>query len=469
MLKCGFYEMDITPALGCNIPGYFHHRPAREVLDKLYVQALVVGNEKNTIAIASVDHVGLHWPAINLIKERVKKSLDILPEHILINCSHAHQGGHDASGDETDLWNQVMDIFRHQCSLGTANEFVEDEQYLQFIINRVADTIILASRRMEPSELRFGKGCLDGYSFCRIYNMEGGGLQTNPFGMNTKSQVNQARRAVLGPFRKADQSVQVIEVRQKGKTAGILVNFTAHCDMVGSETAISADYPGELRHILKEHYGKDVTVSFIQGPCGDINHVDAFHYNETHYPTRYLELGRALAVETMNVLDRAEPSKSEDVLAMGHDISLPLRKPDEKLLAWSKKTIAEITPDLKALGDFDTDQVDLFFAHYFKAAHEKEKEDLPAYLQVLKIGDMGIYASPGELFSAFGDELREKSPFDRTMVAGYSNGFVGYIVTPDCYVDGVYEARQTILNPPAGGLLNAELLRLGEELKKSRL
>jgi hypothetical protein len=165
-------------------------------------------------------------------------------------------------------------------------------------------------------------------------------------------------------------------------------------------------------------------------------------------------------------LEHTEPSKSEDILALGHDISLPLRDLDKELLAWSEKAITGITPDLKALIEFDTDQVDLFFAHYFKAIHKKEGTTLPAYLQVLKIGDMGIYASPGELFSVYGDELMAKSPFERTMVAGYSNGSLGYIVSPDCYVDGVYEARQTILNPPAGGLMNAELLRLGEALNK---
>jgi hypothetical protein len=234
--------------------------------------------------------------------------------------------------------------------------------------------------------------------------------------------------------------------------------------MVGSDTAVSADYPGELRRVLKEHYGKDVTVSFIQGPCGDINHVDAHHYAETHHPKRYLELAHALAAETIKILEHTEPSKNEDVLAIGREISLPPRKIDKDLLAWSEKTITGIIPDLKALIDFDTDQVDLFFAHYFKAIHKKEETTLPAYLQVLNIGDMGIYASPGELFSAYGDELIAKSPFERTIVAGYSNGSLGYIVTPDCYVEGVYEARQTILNPQAGGIMNTELLRLGEEL-----
>jgi hypothetical protein len=443
MLTCGFYEMDITPSLGCSMPGYFHRRPAREVFDKLFVRAWVVKNDKNTAAIAAVDHVGLLRPAINSIKDRVKTLTGILPEQILINCSHIHQGGADEGGG-----------------------IDEDERYLEFIIRRTADTIALAAGRLAPSELRFGKGFLDGYSFCRIYNMEGGGLQTNPFGMNTKSSVNEARRAVLGPYRKIDKSVHVAEIRQNGKIAGILVNFACHCDVVGSETAVSADYPGELRRILKERYGHDVAVLFLQGTCGNINHVDAFHVNETKHAKRYLEIGRALAEETIEVLKHTEPSKSEDVLAVGRDLSVPLRKPDEELLAWSEKIIAQIPEDLKALCNFDTDQVDLFFAKKYKEAHENSETTQQVFLQVLKIGDVGIYASPGELFSEYGDELIAKSPFERTIVAGYSNGLVGYIVTPECYVDGVYEARQTIFEPSGGAVMNAELLRLGEGLRQ---
>jgi hypothetical protein len=445
MLKCGFYEMDITPFLGCGMPGYFHRRPAKEVYDKLYVRAWVVKNEENTLAVAAVDNGGLPRSVIGQIKNRVKTSIGLLPEQVLIACSHIHQGGPDAGGG-----------------------IEEDEEYLEFIKRRVADTIVLASQRLELSELRFGRGVLDGYSFCRIYNMEGGGLRTNPFGMNTKSNVNAACRAVLGPYRKIDKSVNVVEIRQKDRIAGILVNFACHCDVVGSETAVSADYPGELRRILKERYGHDVAVLFLQGPCGNINHIDAFHVEETKHPRRYLEIGRALAEETIKVLAHTEPSKSGDVLAAGGDLSVPIRKPDEKLMAWSEKIIAETHEDLKALCDFDTDQVDLFFAKKYKAAHESAETTQPVFLQVLKIGDLGIYVSPGELFSEYGDELIAKSPFERTIVTGYSNGLAGYIVAPECYVDGVYEARQTVFEPPGGAVMNAELLRLGETLKNRR-
>jgi hypothetical protein len=417
------------------------------VFDKLYVRTLVIRNEKNIVAIAAVDHIGLSRIEVALIKERVRAALGIHPEQIqiLINCSHIHQGGPDI-GDGIEI----------------------DEEYLRFIVNRTADAIILADQRLEPSELRFGKGKLDGYSFCRIYNMEGGDLQTNPFGMNTKSSVNQARRTVLGSHRKIDKSVSVLDIRQKGKVAGVLVNFACHCDVVGSETAISADYPGELRRILKEEYGQDVTVLFLQGSCGNINHVDAFHVDETKHPGRHLEMGRALAEETIKILKHTEPSQSEDIFAAGRDLFVSIRKPDEKLLVWSEKIIAEIPEDLKALCDFDADQVDLFFAKKYKATYESKETTQPVYLQVLKIGDMGIYASPGELFSEYGDELIAKSPFERTIVAGYSNGLIGYVVTPECFAEGVYEARQTIFNPSGGGEMNAELLHLGEALINSR-
>ena len=36
MLKCAFYESDITPLLYANMPGYFNERPGKDVKDKIY-------------------------------------------------------------------------------------------------------------------------------------------------------------------------------------------------------------------------------------------------------------------------------------------------------------------------------------------------------------------------------------------------------------------------------------------------
>lgn len=42
MLKCAFYETEITPPLGCTIPGYFNTRYGSDVKDRLYAKAVVM-------------------------------------------------------------------------------------------------------------------------------------------------------------------------------------------------------------------------------------------------------------------------------------------------------------------------------------------------------------------------------------------------------------------------------------------
>ncbi|MDR1901875.1 MAG: hypothetical protein LBQ88_06305 [Treponema sp.] len=423
------------------MPGYFHRRPAKEVLDKLAARALVANDGKNVIAVAAVDHIGLSRETVNAAKARVRELAGIEPENVLIGCSHIHQGGPYA-GDELK----------------------QDKDYAEFVINRIADTIVLASQRLKPAELYFGDGKLEGYSFCRIYNMEGGGLQTNPFGMNTKSSISEKHRTVLGPYRDIDKSVHVVDIRVNGKTAGVLVNFTCHCDVVGSETAVSADFPGELRRCIKEKYGQDTAVLYLQGPCGNINHIDAFHVEETKHSTRYLEMGRALAEEAMRIMAQAAPAENTDVRAAGEDVDIPLKIPSGEQVAWAEKTIAAVKEDLKSLCEFDHDQVDLFFAKKIRDEYKRQEKSRKIFLQAIQIGELCIYASPGELFSEYGDEIIAGSPFKRKWVAAYSNDQVGYIVAPDCMVPGVYEARQTIFPPEGGAMMNKELLRLGNTL-----
>ncbi|MDR2759992.1 MAG: hypothetical protein LBB78_11500, partial [Spirochaetaceae bacterium] len=340
----------------------------------------------------------------------------------------------------------------------------EDIEYLRFLGNRVAVAIALASKRLKPSEISFGNGWLDGYSFCRIYKMKDGSLRTNPY--------SQYKDSIVEPYRDIDKTVQVIEIKQEGKITGILVNFICHCDVVGSETGISADFPGELRRCLKEKYGKDVIVLYLQGACGNINHYDVFHWNVTSVPHRYKEIGKALADEVEKIMKDMKIAESDNLGGIERKIIVKLQKPDEKLISWMKKTIAETAEDMGGLGRFEKEQVDLYFAKQAMGAHTSGITDRKTTLQVLNIAELGIYASPGELFQEFADELIAKSPFKRTFVSAYSNDYIGYIVTPDlCRVDGVYEGRQTssrTFEKEAGPDMNREFLKMGEELFKNR-
>ena len=66
-----------------------------------------------------------------------------------------------------------------------------------------------------------------------------------------------------------------------------------------------------------------------------------------------------------------------------------------------------------------------------------------AEVQALRIGDAFFAAHPGELFTKFGLDLRDRFKPDDLFVLGYSNGSIGYV--PDEYEikRGGYAALQS--------------------------
>lgn len=55
MLKCGMYEVDMTPPLGLCIPGYFDERRAMGIKEGLYAKAAVFEDGEESIAFVSLD------------------------------------------------------------------------------------------------------------------------------------------------------------------------------------------------------------------------------------------------------------------------------------------------------------------------------------------------------------------------------------------------------------------------------
>jgi hypothetical protein len=56
-----------------------------------------------------------------------------------------------------------------------------------------------------------------------------------------------------------------------------------------------------------------------------------------------------------------------------------------------------------------------------------------------RLGSLAIVGAPGEIFGAIGAAVREASPAEVTLFAGYSNGVLGYVATPEEYPFGGYE------------------------------
>src|SRR5690606_6443469 len=87
----------------------------------------------------------------------------------------------------------------------------------------------------------------------------------------------------------------------------------------------------------------------------------------------------------------------------------------------------------------------------------KEYVKLP--VRFLRINrEVAIWSAPLELFCEISNEIRDRSPFPYTFYYGYTNGWLGYLMTDEEIPFGGYETTVTPFNPGAGtDLINAVL------------
>ena len=96
-ITVGFAEADITPEIGKKpvyLAGFGQRRKATGVHDPLMARAVVLGHKDDTIAIVSVDVVGLFLPTV----ERIRAELPGF-RYVLVSATHNHEGP-----DTMGLW-----------------------------------------------------------------------------------------------------------------------------------------------------------------------------------------------------------------------------------------------------------------------------------------------------------------------------------------------------------------------------
>ena len=90
-------------------------------------------------------------------------------------------------------------------------------------------------------------------------------------------------------------------------------------------------------------------------------------------------------------------------------------------------------------------------------------------LQVIRIGEVGIYAFAGEIYADFGRAIKARAGLPRVIVATNCNSHGGYIPTPAAFAEG-YDLYETSLcqgsrhTPEAGEQMVEMLLAMEKKL-----
>jgi len=202
-----------------------------------------------------------------------------------------------------------------------------------------------------------------------------------------------------------DREVIVLRVSDpEGRPLGLVWNFAIHGTVLGPRNLrISADVMGEAGARLERELG--VPALFVNGAVGDVS--PAGHGEG---PVR--DLGTALARAARTAWDEAQPLRRPTLSVATRTATLPKPALPLRNCLW------------RALPRGLTLPLGRVFAR-------------DATLTAVAVGDTAWVAFPGELQTALGRELKAagQGRFRYTAVAGLTNDYLGYFLTP---VDAEY-------------------------------
>ncbi len=397
MLKCGFFEHDITPPLGAQMPGYFDVRLATGIKEPLKAIAAVFSDEEGVKSvIVACDAIQVP-PQINLAaREKIAETLGCSVDCVTVHATHVHTGG---------------PVLGFICE--------ENEEYNKFLGQRIVDCAVFAAARQVEVRLGYAHSYDDTLANYRDRVLPNGDLRTNASGESK-------------PYGKIDPEISILFIDSTcGKHLGAVVNYACHTDCVGG-TEFSSDFPGALRDTLRDVWGAGFTTVFLNGFFGNLNHITFEDRSICRRPAYYRSMGRKLAGHVISAAEDAKWMEDPKITAAAETIIVKTRKPEPELLAWADTILAD--PE-------NAKKDDLHFARQAKAVEARGQLDFPLCLQLVRFGDVNLFATPREMFVEFEYMIKEGSDSKWNIVTCNSNGGCGYVPIRELHAPGIYEAR----------------------------
>jgi len=400
----GFGEADITPSAPSRMAGYYYPRLSTGVHDRLAARAMAVSDGKGRVVLCVADLIHLTREVVTETRRLVRERCGIRDDHVLLSCIHTHTGP----------------------------SVREEKEYAAGLPAKFADAVTKALDTLQPAELRAGRGEERTVAFCRRYRMKDGSVRTNPGILNPD---------VKEPLGTPDYAVSVLLAADAAPRGGV-VHFGLHCDTVGG-TELSADWTHYVRETLRKKLGGDMPVLTPIGTAGDVNHWNVFKPVTARGFAETERIGNAIGTAAVEALKNAAPVPPGPVRAARRTVEVDIRFPSDEELAEARRILAQPPPEGV---DFTMERVHA--ARAVRAAKTGPTARLD--VTVLAFGNVALVGMPCELFTDLGRDIKERSPFEHTLVITLADANVGYVGPRKAHEEGGYEMASSLLAPGMG-------------------
>lgn len=328
--------------------GFNTDRPAKGVHDPIQVRAIAFRNNGLTVAMASLDAIGMFHDKVIDIRKRIDPSLKI--DHVIVSCVHNHETPDTMgiySGPIPTPWNF-------------------DEAHMERVLNACKEAVEEAVKTLQPAEM---------------YGVT--------YALNPEGFVRDSRQPIV-----IDTQLHCLRFVKPGtdETIATFLNWGNHPEALGGRNPyITADFCGYWRDGVEKGVPEPNGVQGLGGMCiyfqgmvgglmteleMEVPHRDGVQKFSKDCFEKAEALGQNLAIKTVNALR-----------------SPAVWKNDHPRLAVGAKTIYGPTQGIFRIAI----ALGLIHPGVFWPCNARSEID------VARIGDVEILTVPGELYPEIGD------------------------------------------------------------------
>ncbi len=439
-LQAGAAVTDITPPIGYRMCGYFNERLSTGVLNPLHAKALVLRQGDTRAALVFCDLIGISADVSKRARGQAEQQTGIPADNILLAGTHSHTG---------PLYFDALRDYLHEKAVAKqGKDPCEQRDYPSELVAGIVKAIKEADAKVQPAQAQAGVAQQQGLSFNRRFHMKDGTVRFNPGLLNPD---------IIRPAGPIDPGVGMIFFRagNGARVFASLVNFALHLDTTGG-TLYAADYPYFIEQNLREKFGKDFTLLFGTGTCGDINHFDVTTKNIRKPETIGATLAGTVAAAQSQAI--AKPS-----LAVKRAVvEVPMQK-------FTAAEIAQAKKDMDKIGTAEMSFLDQVRTYKIVDIQSRRGSTIPLEVQAFRLSDeVAVVGLPGEVFVEHGLAIKKASPFPVTLVIELSQDDVAYVPTRKAFGEGSYETVNSRIAPGGGEVMTDTAIRLLKELGPAR-
>lgn len=430
-VEAGAAVVDITPGAGIAMGGYGARQGVAEgIHDDLHARTLVLTSGDAPIVLAVCDLVAVTTDIVDEARALIEAEHGIPAGRVSIAATHTHSGP------------------------GTLRR-KDAADFVTMTARKIAGSVPMALRALLPVTLKAAA------------------IDVGTIGQN--------RRDPAGPL-ETRGTVLFGDPGHGAPPVFTLINHATHATVLEHDNLLyTADFPGAAARLVERSLGG--VCIYVQGTCGDVNPVWMRHdFADAD------RVGGILGAAAVRAVNESRPlgegqwginlSWSEEIEQRGggtvlDDVRLDAASVSVKLPRKPVPDVLEVDSEIAHLREsLDKDPSrarelrprlnELNMVRIRAAmAGENPRTREEVEIQVLRIArQSALIALPGEFFVETGRTLRDEAGVEHLVVAGYANGYVGYVPPAHEHGKGGYEVGISRFAPPAEEIVVREALAL---------